>query len=268
MDFLTIHGRSVAYRLLGNSEKPLLLLAHPLGMSQAVWDSLLPSLLPHVRVLTWDLPGHGASEAWQGECITPKDLATEAIALANHANSTHFHFIGTSIGGVIGQQLLVEQAERLSSVTLTNTGAVIGTNELWSARAARVREEGLAAMSHDIVPRWFAEPYLEANPALKAGWMTQMGRSDDESYALLCEMLGTCDFSAHLNGIRSHHPHLDVYLLGGSDDLATTPATLDALATALDGAPLSILAGVGHVPSVENPSALLSHLLNRLHENG
>ncbi|MDR5894311.1 alpha/beta fold hydrolase [Halomonas mongoliensis] len=256
MAFLNIKGRSVAYRLLGAEANPLVVLAHPLGMSQAVWDDVLPALLPRYRVLTWDLPGHGASQAWGGAPIAPADLAAEALALADHAGAERFHFAGTSIGGVVGQQLIAEHAERLLSATLTNTGAVIGTAELWSTRAGRIREEGLAAMAEEIVPRWFAPACFEAEPALKAGWCTQMGRGDDDSYARLCEMLGSHAFTGKLSG-----KPVKVQLLGGSEDLATPPATLEALAAELDGAPLEILEGVGHVPSVEVPGRFAETLL-------
>lgn len=256
MAFLNINGRSVAYRLLGAEALPLVMLAHPLGMSQAVWDDVLPALLPRYRVLTWDLPGHGASQALGEGAITPADLASEALALADHAGAGRFHFAGTSIGGVVGQQLLAEHAERLYSVTLTNTGAVIGTTELWTTRAGRVRSEGLGAISGEIVPRWFSAGRIEANPSLKNGWMTQMGRGDDESYARLCEMLGSHAFTGKLTrkGVK-------VQLLGGSEDLATPPATLEALAAECDGAPLEILDAVGHVPSVEVPALFAEKLL-------
>ncbi|MCC5882652.1 MAG: alpha/beta fold hydrolase [Halomonas sp.] len=256
MAFLTIDGRSVAYRLLGPEALPLVVLAHPLGMTQAVWDDILPMLLPRCRVLTWDLPGHGASQPWGDTPITPADLAAEALALADHAGVSRFHFVGTSIGGVIGQQLIGEHAERLLSATLTNTGAVIGNADLWSTRAGRIRQEGLAAMAEEIVPRWFAPASFEAEPALKAGWCTQMGRGDDESYARLCEMLGSHAFSGKLSG-----KGVKVRLLGGSEDLATPPATLEALAAELDGAPLEILQGIGHVPSVEVPKLFAEKLL-------
>jgi len=256
MAFLNINGRSVAYRLLGSEANPLVVLAHPLGMSQAVWDDVLPLLLPRYRVLTWDLPGHGASQAWGERPITPADLAAEALALAELAGAERFHFAGTSIGGVVGQQLISEHAERLLSATLTNTGAVIGNAELWNTRAGRIRVEGLAAMSEEIVPRWFAPACFEAEPALKAGWCTQMGRGDDDSYARLCEMLGSHAFTGKLSG-----KPVKVQLLGGSEDLATPPATLEVLAAELDGAPLAILEGVGHVPSVEVPGLFAEKLL-------
>lgn len=256
MAFLEVNGRSVAYRLLGSEANPLVLLAHPLGMTQAVWDDLLPALLSRYRVLTWDLPGHGASQAWGEGPITPADLAVDTLALVEHAGASRFHFIGTSIGGVVGQHLISEHAERLLSATLTNTGAVIGNAELWNTRAGRIREEGLVAMSEEIVPRWFAPACFAAEPALKDGWCTQMGRGDAESYAKLCEMLGRHTFTGKLASTS-----VKVQLLGGSEDLATPPATLEALAVELGGAPLEILDGVGHVPSVEGPALLAEKLL-------
>lgn len=256
MAFHTINSRSVAYRLLGAEVNPLVVLAHPLGMSQAVWDDVIPALLPRYRVLTWDLPGHGASQAVSGTQITPADLAAEALALVELAGAQRFHFAGTSIGGVVGQQLIAEHSERLLSCTLTNTGAVIGNPDLWNTRAGRVRQEGLAAMSEEIVPRWFAPAAFEASPALKAGWCTQMGRGEDESYAQLCEMLGRDTFTGKLSGKNTK-----VQLFGGSEDMATPPATLEALSAELDGAPLEIFDGVGHVPAVEAPALFAQKLL-------
>ena len=260
MAFHTINGRSVAYRLLGAEVNPLVVLAHPLGMSQAVWDDVIPALLPRYRVLTWDLPGHGASQAVSGAQITPADLAAEALALVELAGAQRFHFAGTSIGGVVGQQLIAEHSDRLLSATLTNTGAVIGNPDLWNTRAGRVRQEGLAAMSEEIVPRWFAPQAFEASPALKVGWCTQMGRGDDESYAQLCEMLGRDTFSGKLSGKSASHK-VRIQLFGGSEDMATPPATLEALAAELDGAPLEIFDGVGHVPSLEAPVLFAERLL-------
>lgn len=259
MAFHSINGRSVAYRLLGADVNPLVVLAHPLGMSQAVWDDVIPALLPRYRVLTWDLPGHGASQAVSGEQITPADLAAEALALAELAGAERFHFAGTSIGGVVGQQLIAAHSDRLLSATLTNTGAVIGNPELWNTRAGRVRQEGLAAMSEEIVPRWFAPKAFEASPALKAGWCTQMGRGDDESYAQLCEMLGRDTLTGKLAAKQAK-----VQLFGGSEDMATPPATLEALAAELGDAPLEIFDSVGHVPSVEAPALFAQKLLGVL----
>ncbi|WMC10440.1 alpha/beta fold hydrolase [Oceanimonas pelagia] len=259
MSFLNINGRTVGYRLLGDASLPLVVLAHPLGMSQAVWDDLLPALLPRYRVLSWDLPGHGSSAAWSGERITPADLAAEALALADVAGAERFHFVGTSIGGVIGQQLLCAHADRLLSATLTNTGAVIGTREAWQNRAKAVRELGLTTMAVDIVPRWFGPAALAAQPALLAGWNTIMGRGDANSYALLCEMLGEANFSEQL---QDHN--VPLLLVGGREDVATPPELLEHLACCAEAGEPVILDKVGHVPSVEAPARFAEVLLQHL----
>lgn len=250
MAFINHKGRTIAYRLFGDSAKPLMILAHPLGMTQGVWDDMIPGLLDHFRVLTWDLPGHGASSNWPAAsaAIAPEDLAQEALTLASLAGAERFHFVGTSIGGVIGQQLLSQHADRLLTVTLTNTGAVIGTPDGWNQRSASVAELGLATMARDIVPRWFGQAACSAEPALLDGWQLILGRNDGRSYGLLCEMLGRCDFT---NRLAQHQ--VRVLLIGGSDDVATPPTTLKTLAEQCAvGAPV-ILDGIGHVPSIECP---------------
>lgn len=88
-----------------------------------------------------------------------------------------------------------------------------------------------------------------------------MGRGDDDSYARLCEMLGRHAFTGKL----ASKP-VKVQLLGGSVDLATPPATLEALAAELDGASLEILEGVGHVPAVEVPGLFAEKLLAAIQE--
>ncbi len=83
-----------------------------------------------------------------------------------------------------------------------------------------------------------------------------MGRGDDESYAQLCEMLGRDTFTGKLASKK-----VKVQLFGGSEDMATPPATLEALAAELDGASLEVFEGVGHVPSVEAPVLFAQKLL-------
>lgn len=261
MAFIKYHGRTICYRLLGDKSKPLLLMAHPLGMTQGVWDDMIPGLLGKFRILTWDLPGHGASAAWpdKSDQITPEDLAQEALALAAVADAETFHFVGTSIGGVIGQQLISQHADRLLSATLTNTGAVIGTPEAWDTRSANVLEFGLGAMAVDIVPRWFGPAACEQQAALVEGWRVIMGYGDNRSYALLCEMLGRVDFREKLQN-RS----IPLVLVGGTDDVATPPESLQALAGFSGASAPIILEQVGHVPSVECPEKFSQMLIDNL----
>lgn len=261
MAFIKHQGRIIHYRLFGAADKPLLVLAHPLGMNQSIWDGVLADLLPVYRILTWDLPGHGDSAPWteSSAAINPEDLAQEALLLADLAKAERFHFVGTSIGGVVGQQLISQHSERLLSATLTNTGAVIGTPENWQIRSNDVQKRGLADMAAEIVPRWFGQQACQQQPDLLEGWQRILARVDDRSYALLCEMLGRTDFSIQLS-----NPQVPLQLIGGSHDLSTPPATLQALAACSGAESPVILENIGHIPSVECPQVLSQLLLTRL----
>lgn len=259
MTFIEHQGRTIAWRLLGPQAAPLVVLAHPLGMSQGVWDEVLPALLSRYRVLTWDLPGHGGS-APAADALTLESLTDELLTLVSSAGAERFHFIGTSIGGALGQHLLVHHPERLANVVLTNTGATIGTPENWHARAERVRSEGLAAMACELAPRWFS-PTTRENAALVEGWRAQLARTDDESYARLCEMLAGVDLRKALTCASGRD---GLYLLGGRDDLSTPPETLQTLADHLGEPLLEILDDVGHVPSVEQPERVARRFMTWL----
>lgn len=175
--------------------------------------------------------------------------------MADTLDIDSFHFIGTSIGGVIGQSLCQIAPERLQQVWLTNTGAVIGTKEAWAERADNVRRLGLAEMAEAIVPRWFSPSYVEQNPDVLQGWQVQLSRSDDESYAKLCEALAEVDNRGKLADYAN-----GVALIAGADDVSTPVTALESLKAEFADASLSIFAGVGHVPSVEAPSLLVKHI--------
>ena len=254
MAFLATDAHLIGYQDSGETYLPALFMAHPLGMSRDVWDEVCDELHGHYRCVRWDLPGHGSSGA-AAEGLSAEMLAQDVLTLADTLNIDSFHFIGTSIGGVIGQSLCQIAPERLQQVWLTNTGAVIGTKEAWAERADNVRRLGLAEMAEAIVLRWFSPSYVEQNPDVLQGWQVQLSRSDDESYAKLCEALAEVDNRGKLADYTA-----SVSLIAGADDVSTPVTALESLKAEFTDASLSVFAGVGHVPSVEAPSLLIKHL--------
>lgn len=251
MAFLTTTEHLIAYQDSGETYLPALLMAHPLGMSRDVWDNVCHQLHGHYRCIRWDLPGHGSSGA-ASQAVTIEQLAHDALYLADTLDISRFSFIGTSIGGMIGQSLCQLAPDRLEQVWLTNTGAVIGTEAAWAERANNVRSIGLAAMAETIVPRWFSPTYTTENPAVLQGWQVQLSRSDDESYAKLCEAIANVDNRKNLTTYADK-----VVLVAGTDDVSTPPATLEGLRDEFADAELKVFEGVGHVPSIEATSQLV-----------
>lgn len=256
MAFLKTEANLIAYQDSGETYLPALFMAHPLGMSRDVWDTVCDQLHGHYRCVRWDLPGHGSSGA-ATKGLSAEQLAFDVVALADHLHIEGFSFIGTSIGGVIGQSLCQIAAERLDQVWLTNTGAVIGTAAAWAERAANVRQLGLGEMAAIIVPRWFAPAYIQKNPEVSQGWQVQLSRTDDESYAKLCEVLAQVDNRGKLADYPSQ-----VSLIAGAEDISTPITALETLQAEFSDASLSVFDGVGHVPSIEATDNLVAHIQN------
>ena len=57
------------YRLDGPEDRPLVVLSHALSVSGAMWRDQLPVLTQHFRVLSYDMRGHGQTDA-TGEDLT------------------------------------------------------------------------------------------------------------------------------------------------------------------------------------------------------
>lgn len=254
MTFLATTAHLIAYQDSGETYLPALFMAHPLGMSRDVWDEVCDQLHGHYRCIRWDLPGHGSSGV-AADSVSAEVLAQDVLVLANTLKIETFNFIGTSIGGVIGQSLCQIASRRLEQVWLTNTGAVIGTKEAWAERADNVRRSGLAKMAESIVPRWFSPNYIKQHPEVLQGWQVQLARTDNESYARLCEALAQVDNRDSLAGYAGN-----IILVAGAEDVSTPPATLEVLQVAFTNAQLTVFADVGHVPSVEIPEQLVDFL--------
>lgn len=245
----------------GPPDADLLILGPSLGTSAtALWGAAAEQLAERVRVVGWDLPGHGRSPA---AAFRIPDLAAGVLALVDEiAPRTPFHYAGNSIGGVVGLQLLLDAPERVSSATLQCTGASIGRAEDWAARAATVRASGTATLVEAAVQRWFTPGFVDRAPTLAAALVDALRATDDESYAQACEALGDFDVTARLGQISA-----PVLAIAGGQDGATPPETLERIASGVQHGRLVVLDGVAHLAPVEAPRAtanlILDHLLTR-----
>ncbi|TYL46920.1 alpha/beta fold hydrolase [Marinomonas sp. IMCC 4694] len=246
--------KNLFFTLEGDSSKPAIVLGHPLGMNSQVWDGIVPELLEKFRVIRWDLPGHGLSAALDPNSspLTANALVDPLIEKCDELGIKQFHYMGTSIGGVIGQQLLIQHSDRLLSATLTNTGAKIGTKDAWLTRQQDVMSLGLETMAATLVMRWFSEHSIHFHTTLASHWQMQLAKVDDHSYGALCAWLGNIDLSASLTTSA-----VPVQLICGEKDVATTPELMQSLASLLQINTVAVLPNVGHVPSVEAPEQLV-----------
>lgn len=242
----------------GPQDADLLLLGPSLGTSAtALWGPAAQQLAEHLRVVAWDLPGHGRSPAAP---FRMPDLAAGVLALVDEiVPRPAFHYAGVSIGGAVGLQLLLDAPERLSCATLLCTGAVIGRAEDWATRAATVRASGTGTLIEGSRQRWFAPGFADRQPEPVAALVDALDLTDDESYAQACEALADFDVTERLAEIGA-----PVLAIAGSEDSATPTELLGRIASGVAHARLVVLDGVAHLAPIEAPNQTVNLILDHL----
>ncbi|MFJ4713353.1 3-oxoadipate enol-lactonase [Streptomyces sp. NPDC088785] len=238
------------HRAEGSPSAPPLLLGPSLGTSLALWDRVAPELSTTHRVVRWDLPGHGGSDASLISAgATVGDLAALVLALADELGIDRFAYAGVSLGGAVGLHLAVHHPERVGDLAVLCSSAHFGGPGPWRERAALVREEGTAGVAASAPARWFT-------PGFSVPRLVRDNRdADPEAYAACCDALAAFDLRERLRDISA--PTL---LIAGRDDPATPPAHLREIADAVPGAGLVELSGASHLAVAERPEAVLGAL--------
>jgi 3-oxoadipate enol-lactonase/4-carboxymuconolactone decarboxylase len=232
----------------------LLVLGPSLGTSAAtLWTEAADRLSHNVRVVAWDLPGHGHGPT--AEPFTMAELAAGVLSLADEFAAETFHYAGDSVGGCVGLQLLLDAPQRVASATLLCTGAAIGTPESWRERAAAVRSGGTEAVVAGAAQRWFSDGFPQRQPDVSAALLAALRETDPESYAQICDALATFDVVDRLHEITT-----PVLAIAGSDDLPTPPECLRGIASGVKDGRLVVLDGVGHLAPAEAPERVALHI--------
>jgi len=201
MPFIQVPGARCYYRLEGADGRPVVMLAHSLGVDHGLWDALAADLLPHVQVLRYDTRGHGATDAPAGD-YTVEQLARDALALADALGIRTFAFCGLSLGGMIGQWLGANAADRVTHLVLANTSARVSDPQSMEDRRRTVLEKGMAAIVDTVMGRFFSPRMLESGaPAVGSTRRTFLATSA-VGYAGCCAAIRDLDHRSVLARIR------------------------------------------------------------------
>jgi pimeloyl-ACP methyl ester carboxylesterase len=111
--------------------------------------------------------------------------------------------------------------------------------------------------------RWFSARFFQDDPVALAGWRNLFLRTNPDGYCGTCATLRDTDLTGEVGTIA--RPTLFVV---GRDDLSTPPDLVKAAAAAIPGARFEIIAGAGHIPSIEQPEELASLMKAFLSEAG
>lgn len=250
------NGIDIHYEISGQGEnRPWVTLAHSLATDLTLWDDLTAVLTQRFTVLRYDARGHGKTSAPAGDYTFPQ-LVGDLVGLLDALNIQRTHFVGLSMGGMLGQHFALAAPARLDRLALVSTTSRIPpeARALWDERIAVARAQGMQAHAESTLARWFTAPYRAAHPDVMARIGALVAATPVAGFAGWGAAICTLDVTEGLGAIKA--PTL---VICGADDPGTPPAANAAIAAAIPGARLEIVPHASHQLVIEQ-----AEIFNRL----
>ncbi len=246
-----------AYSLEGPETAPVVVFSHCLAGNRTLWAPQMDALKKDYRVVSYDIRGHGESEVVPAP-YSMSELAQDTIALLDALDLDRVHFVGLSLGGMIGQVLGAMYPERFMSLALCDTTEAIpadGAHE-WDKRAETARRQGMAPLAEANLERWLSPAFRAERPEETQRIRDMVQTTPVEGFAGCCAAIKGFDFSERLSSVTV--PSL---LLHGEQDGLMPRDKAEAMARRMPRARVATLTEALHLSNIEQSEAFVRELL-------
>jgi 3-oxoadipate enol-lactonase len=190
---------------------------------------------------------------------TLADLGGDVIALLDRLGHARVHYVGLSLGGMVGMWLGRYAADRIASLTLCCTSAQLGPPETWVARAEQVRTEGVKEAACQAVGRWLTPEYAAANPD-RVDWLLSIVEATPvDGYVASCAVIERMNLLPELPSISAR-----TLVIAGKQDPSTPPEHGRRIVDGIPGARLELLNPAAHLANVEQPDLVSQLIIDQL----
>ncbi|MDH4190913.1 MAG: 3-oxoadipate enol-lactonase, partial [Betaproteobacteria bacterium] len=232
-------------------DAPWLTLSHSLACNVRMWDDQIAAFKDRYRVLALDTRGHGQSSAPAGS-YTLKGLADDLHGLFAHLGIARTHFVGLSMGGMIGQTFALRFPGVFASLTLADTTSRYPAEaaEMWAGRIRAARSQGMEPIVRPTLERWFTEPFRKSRPEVIERVGALIASTPVDGYIGCCHAISGIGVTARLKEIAC-----PMLVIVGEQDAATPPAMAREIHANAPGSTLVVLPEAAHLSNMEQPLA-------------
>jgi 3-oxoadipate enol-lactonase len=230
MPVIDASGCKINVEINGPESAPALVLSNSLGTNLHMWNEQAKALSQTYRVIRYDQRGHGKSGAPKGP-YTIDRLGQDVLAILDHLKIAKANFCGLSMGGTTGMWLARMAPNRFHKIVLANTGARIGTQEIWNARIASVLSKGMKSVVDATLERWLSKGFREKEPQAVAKIRDMLLTTPAHGYAGCSAAIRDADQRWGIGSVK-----LPTMVIIGTLDPATPPAGGEFIADHIKGA--------------------------------
>ena len=244
---LSANGIDIHYTIEG--EGPVVTFSHSLACHLGMWDEQARALRDRYRVLRFDTRGHGQSGAPAG-AYSLEQLAEDLRGLLDGLGIAQTHFVGLSMGGMIGQVFTLRYPAMVQSLVLCDTTSryPAAAASVWEDRIRTVGAKGMEPIVAPTLERWFTAPFRAKRPDLMKQVGAMIASTPPQGYVGCCHAIPKIDVTDRLGAVRC--PAL---VIVGEEDQGTPVEMARQIHAALPGAELAILRSASHLSNLEQP---------------
>jgi 3-oxoadipate enol-lactonase len=254
------NGIEIHYELEGPELAPVVTLSHSLATDLSMWESQMAALKSGFRVLRYDTRGHGGTEATDGP-YTLDQLAEDVRALLRALGISKTHFMGISMGGMIGQTLALKDPDILRSLVLCDTFSRIPEESLpvWEERIALAQKLGMDPLVEPTTERWFTAPFRKKLPSVLDKVRNMIRATPLKGYVGCSRAIMRLNLTERLGAIA-----LPTLIVVGEDDPGTPVSASQVIHKQIKGSELVILKSAAHLSNIEQKDAFNTVVLKFL----
>jgi 3-oxoadipate enol-lactonase len=241
------NGVEINYTIEGTG--PWLTMSHSLACNISMWDPQIELLRKNYKVLRFDTRGHGASSAPPGP-YTLDQLADDVKGLFDTLGVKQTHWIGLSMGGMIGETFALNYPGIFQSMVLADTTSRRPPNadKMWGDRIKLAQDQGMEPLVESTLERWFTEPFRKSRKDVMQKIGNDIRSTPVNGFAGCCAAISKIDLLDRLKEIRC-----PVLIMVGEEDHGTPPEMAKAIHENLPGSSLEIIKSAAHLSNVEQP---------------
>jgi 3-oxoadipate enol-lactonase len=242
----------------GDPSAPAVVFSHSIMTTGDLWSGQVETVLDAgFRCVRYDARGHGRSVASPPPYAMDL-LADDVVTLLDRLDLACAHFVGLSLGGIVGFHLASRHADRLASLVAAACRADSSTafKAPWPDRIAIAKEQGIGPLVEPTIERWFGPQFRTGDGA--GAVRAMIAQTSIDGYAGSAAALMEFDYRPAIPTLAMP----TTFIVGALD--GALPQAMQKLADEAR-CPLEVIEEAGHLPNVESRELFNAALARHLH---
>jgi 3-oxoadipate enol-lactonase len=249
---------TVSYTDEGPDNAPVIIFIHGFPLNKAMWHKQVGELKENYRVITYDIRGHGDSDAGSTD-FSIELFVRDLLSLMDALKIDKTILCGFSLGGYIALHASENYPERFSALLLCDTNCTADSSEAKEKRMKvieSIKKKGLEQYAEESLKKLFAP--ISISKQIKEIAIVRemiMKTSKQSLFKTLHAMADRAETCTKLHEIK-----VPVLILVGKADEITPPDVALAMHEKIKSSTIHSIDHAGHLSNMEKPKQFNNQL--------